>query len=162
MELLDRISDRLSSRYVEYHLVGPGDFELGSFTHISITMGLLYTPSIYPTSGDYSAFMALPQQFSDLEEILIHTPELYGDNPTPRVTRTAPPIRGFLTFLSFVLHLADLDLRFSSILISSRGISSGFPLNDRLEACSPTLCSLEFEYITLCGDLYFHSSRRTD
>ena len=173
-EFLDTISDHFSSfQYIENLTItwlNLGDFDPGSFTrhfgHYGSSVRSLHLSYL---SGDYSAFMAFLQLFPYLEDLLIHTPELYDDNPTPRISRTAPPIHGFLNLLSFdfssspfVSHLAGLDLRFSSISIFDCNFSSGFPLNNLLGASSSTLRSLEFEYVTFCRDIYFHSSRRTN
>lgn len=173
-EFLDTISDHFSSfRCVENLTItwlDLGDFDPGSFNrhfgHCGTSVRSLHLSYL---SADYSTFMGFLQLFPYLEDLLVHTPELNDDDPTPQISRTAPPIHGFLNLLSFdsssspfVSHLAGLDLRFSSISIFNCDFSSSFPLNNLLEASSSTLRSLEFEYITFCRGLYFHSSRRTD
>jgi hypothetical protein len=60
-----------------------------------------------------------------------------------------------LSFLPVRLASGGLDLWFSPISISTAISSSSLPLNNLLEASSSTLLSLELEYITFCGNLFF-------
>ena len=82
-----------------------GDSEPGSFTrHFGHCKSSLHLPYL---SGDYSASVAFLQLFSHLEDLLIHTSELYGDDPTPQ---TAPPI----WILASLLRLYLLPIRLAS------------------------------------------------
>ena len=112
-------------------------------------------------SADFSALITYLQLFPNLEDLLIHTPDLCDDNPPPRISRTAPLHHGTLTLLSFdsisspfVSHIAGLDLQFSSISAYHCDFLSGFPLDNLLEASSSSLRKLELEYITFCVYLY--------
>ena len=105
-------------------------------------MGFLYTRTTCPTSGDYSALMPLPQLFSGLEGLLIHTSELYDGNPTPRVPKSAyswVPEFPLFRFYLLPVHLASrrlgpailvyptFQLRFFVRLSSERPARSIFP-----------------------------------
>ena len=143
-----------------------GDFEPGSLARHFVHYGSsLRSLSLSYLSADYSVLMTFLQLFPNLEELLIHTPDLCDDDPPPRVSRTAPPIHGSLNLLSFdsisspfFSHLAGLDIQFSSISVYHCDFSSGFPLSKLFEASSSTLRSLELEYTTFCGDFYSRSS----
>jgi len=164
-KFLDTISDHFSSfRHVENLSIAwmdLSDFEPGSLTRHFVHYGSsLRSLRLSYISADYSALMTFLQLFPYLEDLLIHTPDLCDDNPPPRMSRTTPPIHGFLSLLTFdsaasqfVSHLAGLDLRFSSISAFNCDFSSGFPLNSLLEASSSAVRSLELEYITFCRNL---------
>lgn len=161
-EFLDTITDHFSSfqRIEDLSIIwlDLGDFKPGSlirhFVHCGSSLRSLHLSYL---SADYSALMTFLQLFPNLDDLLIHTPDLRNDNPPPHISRTDPPFHGLLNLLSFdsasspfISHLAGLDLRFSSISAFDCNFSSGFPLNSLLETSSLSLRRLEFEYVTFC------------
>jgi len=169
---LNTIPEHFSSfRHVEILSVAwldLSDFSPGSLTrhfiHYETSLRSLRLSYLF---ADYSALLSFLQLFQNLENLLIHTPELSDDNPR-HISRAGPTFHGSLNLLSFdstsspfVSHLAGLDLRFSSISAYHCDFSSGLPLTSLLEASSSSLRCLELEYITFfCADSHFHSSRR--
>ena len=159
---LDEISDHFSSfRRVEdlsITWLDLSDFEPGSLARHFVHYGSsLRSLRLSYLSADFSALTTFLHLFPSLEDLLIHTPDLYDDGPPLRIPRTAPHFRGFLNLLSFdsasspfVSHLAGLDLQFSSISAFNCDFSSGFPLSRLLETSSSCLRNLELEYITFC------------
>ena len=162
-KILDEISDHFSSfRRVENLSItwlDLGDFEPGSLTRHFVHFGSsLRSLRLSYICADSSALIAFIRLFPNLEDLLIHTPDLCDDSPPSHVSRPSPPFHGSLNLLSFdsssspfVSHLAGLDLRFSSISAFNCDFSSGLPLNDLLGASSSSLHSLELEYITFCA-----------
>ena len=140
-----------------------GDFQPGSLTRHFVHFGSsLRSLCLSYLSADYSAFVAFLQLFPNLEDLIIHTPDLCDDDPPMGTARAVLPFRGSLNVLSFdsasssfISHLADLDLRFSSISVFHCDFSTDLPLNNLLEASALSLRHLELEYITFCG--YSHS-----
>ncbi|KAF9647765.1 hypothetical protein BDM02DRAFT_2506101 [Thelephora ganbajun] len=159
-KFLDTIPDHFSSfRHVENLSItwlDLSDFKPGSLAHHFAYHGpSLRSLRLSYLSADYSELMTLLQLFPNLEDLLIHTPDLCDDNFPLRVSRTVPLFHGFLNLLSFdstsspfISHLASLDLQFSSISAFHCDFSSGFPLTTLLEASSSSLRLLELEYIT--------------
>ena len=161
-ESLDVISDHLFSfQQVENLLVTwlyLDDFEPASlarhFGHFGPSLRSLRLSYL---AADYSALMTFLQLFPNLQDLHIHTPELNDDNPPLRISRTGPIIRGSLNLTRlnlhsspFISHLADLDLRFSSISAYNCDFSSGLPLINLLDASASSLRKLELEYVTFC------------
>jgi len=159
---LDDISDHFSSfRRVEdlsITWLDLGDFEPGSLARHFLHYGSsLRSLRLSYLCADFSALTTFLQLFPNLQDILIHTPDLREDGPPLRVSRINPPSCGFLNLLSFdsasspfLSHLASLDLRFSSISAYDCNFSSGSPLSRLLETSSSSLRSLELEYTTFC------------
>ena len=166
-QFLDTISDHLSSfQWVENLSItwlDFGDFQSGSLTrHFGHFGSSLRSLCLSYLSADYSAFVAFLKLFPNLEDLIIHTPDLCDDDPPMGTSRAVLPFRGFLNVLSFdsasssfISHLADLHLRFSSISVFHCDFSSDLPLNNLLEASALSLRHLKLEYITFCG--YSHS-----
>jgi len=117
---LDTIPEHFSSfRHVENLSIAwldLGDFSPGSlarhFVHYGTSLRSLRLSYLFT---DYSALLSFLQLFRNLENLLIHTPELSDDNPR-YISRTAPAFHGSLNLLSFdstsssfVSHLAGLD-----------------------------------------------------
>ena len=160
-KFLDTIPDHFSSfRRVENLSItwlDLSDFKPGSLAHHFTHYVSLRSLRLSYLSADYSALMIFLQLFPNLEDLLIHTPDLCDDDPPLQRSRTAPLVHGFLNLLSFdstsspfISHLAGLDLQFLSISAFNCDFSTGFPLNNLLEASSSSLHSLELEYITFC------------
>ena len=160
---LDVISNHFSSfRRVEdlsITWLDLGDFEPGSLTRHFVHFGSsLRSLRLSYLCADFSALITFLQFFPNLQNILIHTPDLRDDGPPLRISRMDPPFHGFLNLLSFdsasspfLSHLAGLDLRFSSISAYDCNFSTGLPLTRLLETSSSSLRSLELEYTTFCG-----------
>ena len=159
---LDAFSDHFSSfRHVENLSVTWLDlscFEPASLTRHFFHYGpSLRTLRVSYLSADYSALNTFLQLFPNLENILIHAPDLCDDNPPLRISTSAPIIHGFLDLLSFdsasspfISHLAGLDLRFSSISAFHCTFPSGLPLTTLLDASASSLRHLQLEYIKFC------------
>lgn len=160
---LDDISDHFSSfRRVEdlsITWLDLSDFEPESLARHFLHYGSsLRSLRLSYLCADFSALITFLQYFPNLQNILIHTPDLRDDGPPLGISRTVPPFHGFLNLLSFdsvsspfLSHLAGLDLRFSSISVYDCEFSSGFPLTRLLETSSSSLRTLELEYTTFCG-----------
>jgi len=160
---LDDISNHFSSfRRVEdlsITWLDLGHFELGSLArHFGHHGSSLRSLRLSYLCADFSALISFLQLFPNLQDILIHTPDLCDDGPPLRISRMDPPFHGFLTLLSFdstsspfLSHLAGLDLRFSFISAYDCNFSSGLPLTRLLESSSSSLRSLELEYATFRG-----------
>lgn len=165
-ESLDAIPDPFSSfQHVETLIVtwlDLWDFEPlplpGSlarhFVHFESSLRSLSLPYI---TARYSTLATFLQLFPKLEDLLIHTPDLLDDNPPLRISRAAPIIHGYLNLNSFtsatstfLSHLAGLDLRFSSISITSSYFLSGLPLTNLLKTSASYLLHLKLEYVTCC------------
>jgi hypothetical protein len=165
-KFLDGIPDHFSSfRHVgnlSITWLDLSDFKPGSFARHFVHYGpSLRSLQLSYLSADYSSLMSFLQLFPNLEDLLIHTPELCDDDPPLRISRTAPVSHGSLNLLSFdatsspfISHLTGLDLQFSSISAFNCEFSSGFPLTNVLEASSSSLRRLELQYIRFCG--YFN------
>ena len=165
-ESLDAMTDHFSSfRHVENLFItwlDLSDFKPGSlpfhFAHYGSSLRSLRLSYL---SADYSTLVSFLELFPNLEDLLIHTPDLCDDDPPLRTPRTSPALHRSLNLLSFdsasspfVSHLAGLDLQFSSISVFDCIFLYGFPLTNLLEASSSSLRHLELEYVTFCRVLF--------
>ena len=164
-KFLDALSDHLSSfRNVENLSVtwfDLSDFEPGSLTHHFAHYGSsLRSLHLSFLTANYSALISFLHLFPNLEDLLIHTPDLCDDNPPLRMPGKASTSHGLLRLLSFdsvsspfISHLAGSNSRFSSISVYNCEFSYSFLLTNLLEASSSSLHHLELEYVTFSRDL---------
>ncbi|KAF9789360.1 hypothetical protein BJ322DRAFT_531350 [Thelephora terrestris] len=156
---LDAISGHFSFQYVENLFIAwldLNDFEPGSLVrHFAHYGSSLRSLQLSYLTADYSTLISFLQLFPNLEDLLIHTPELSDDNPPLQMSGTGSASHGWLKLLSFdsvsspfISHLAGLNLRLSSISVYDCEFSHSFPLTNLLEASSVSLRHLEIEYVT--------------
>ena len=165
-ESLDAMTDHFSSfQHVENLSVtwlDLSDFEPGSLAfHFAHYGSSLRSLRLSYLSADYSTLISFLELFPNLEDLLIHTPDLCDDDPPLRISRTSPVLRRSLKLLSFDLasspfisRIASLDLRFSSISVFDCEFLYGCPLTNLLEASCSSLRHLELEYVTFCRVLF--------